>query len=178
MVNEILAVVSANKFGQQYHIQSVTEVKIPKKWGINGVVTKRVVGNVQSVTSYEKNVNDRLAKVGQPTTFKAEPLPWGQWLKGYEGKVIEHNGAYYLRYYLNASTHLATTYYVNGREATASELATIDAYNKTRNKGSKKQEQAGLAKEEQTITCAINFDNLENLRCGSAEYTKTIPLAV
>lgn len=175
---KILNVVNNFKFGNLIHIEMLTEVKIPKKYGIVGLATKRSIGNVQVVTSYEKNVNDHLANEGLPTDFLAEPLPWGSWQKGNEGKVIEHNGNLYLRYYLTNATSLTANYYVDGRPATDSELAIIKDWEYSRNKGSNRQESVGLVKEKQSKPCVVNFDNIENLRRGTDEYIKPILLAV
>ena len=46
------------------------------------------------------------------------PLPWGQWVAGYENYLIEHKGSLYLRLYMD-DVHSATTiWYLNGKETT------------------------------------------------------------
>ena len=52
-------------------------------------------------------------------------LPWGQWVQGLEGRVIEHKGVLYLRV---AETHAAwpsSQYYLDGNPITKEQAAAI-----------------------------------------------------
>lgn len=55
--------------------------------------TVRTIGYVGA--NYEKAVNREANRQGETPAFEAESLPWGSWL--IPGKVIEHNGQFYLR---------------------------------------------------------------------------------
>lgn len=58
--------------------------------------TARFTGMVGA--DYAAMVQRQETKVtGKPATFQAEPLPWGEWVAGQEGKVITHKGKTYLR---------------------------------------------------------------------------------
>lgn len=47
---------------------------------------------------------------------KSSPLPWGNWVTGYEKYIIEHKGNYYLRIAesYNMKAHPISQYYLNG----------------------------------------------------------------
>ena len=42
-------------------------------------------------------------------------LPWGKWIKGFEGLFIEHNGNEYVRLYCSPNKSI-TKYFLNGKE--------------------------------------------------------------
>lgn len=46
------------------------------------------------------------------------PLPWGQWMAGYENYLIEHNGKVYLRLYTDDIHSVKSVWYLNGKETT------------------------------------------------------------
>lgn len=52
-------------------------------------------------------------------------LPWGHWVKGYEGLVIEHKGNNYLRVTSSYSGNASSRFFMDGAEISASEAAAI-----------------------------------------------------
>lgn len=53
------------------------------------------------------------------------PLPWGQWLEGFEGLVIEHKGQLYLRVADSYTNHNKSTYKQNGNEITKEQATAL-----------------------------------------------------
>lgn len=53
------------------------------------------------------------------------PLPWGHWVEGYEGLVIEHKGAYYLRVANGYTKHVKSRYFLHGEEVDESIAASV-----------------------------------------------------
>lgn len=85
----------------------------------NGVTaTKESVVTLRKGIDYDaqKSVKEKVAN-GKELTHE---LPWGTWVKGFEGLLIEHNGKTYLRVYMGMS--LGTRYFINGVEKTYDEL--------------------------------------------------------
>jgi hypothetical protein len=77
---------------------TLTDSRARKTGNPFGVIMKtaRFTGMVGA--DYQKMVERQEVKAGaEEPTFKAEPLPWGQWVEGQEGKVIAHKGGLYLR---------------------------------------------------------------------------------
>lgn len=154
-----------------------TIVKLPKKYGISGVVTKYSEKVVRINASYENCVNARISRNGGNADFVAESLPWGTWAKGLENIVIENKGNDYLRYYVEKGSVKSTTYYVDGVKATDAEVAIIKAYEESKS-GSAKQEAKGLADENQVKPCVVNFENIVFFKCGNIIYDTRTSLAV
>ena len=48
-------------------------------------------------------------------------LPWGKWVEGYEGLLIENKGINYVRLYFGPNKS-ETKYYLNGKEVTYNDL--------------------------------------------------------
>jgi hypothetical protein len=144
------------------HIETLTDVDIPKKWGINGVVTKRAEGQVQLNYSYGNAVNNRREKEGMDRSFEPEPLRWGEWLV--PNKIITHKGKLYLRYYLIPGQYLDDEYFVDGRPATDDELKIINEW-KASKKQSSRQEQENKVK-----LANVTFENIVSLKCGEINY--------
>lgn len=144
-----------------------SEEKLPKYVGISNV-TKVVSGEVQINFDYENAVNNRLEKQGGERTFNALSLPWGQWL--YPNKVIEHKGEYYIRFYELKGAKMSVEYYVNGRPATDTEVATIKAYKDSKSTASARQSAEGLT-ENQVKPKNVKATNILFFKCGEFEYT-------
>lgn len=151
------------------HITTETTVKIPKKYGINGVVTKVVSKVVQLNYSYENAVNNRLEREGKDRDFEAQKLPWGEWFVA--NKIIAHKGKFYLRYYDYNNNVLNKAYFVDGRPATADELATIKEYEKASNKPSNTQ---GLSEEHEVKPLVVAEENIISLKCGEIDYHRAL----
>ena len=52
-------------------------------------------------------------------------LPWGHWVEGLEGLVIEHKGNYYLRVANSYSNNGKSTYLLNDQEISKEEVVAI-----------------------------------------------------
>ena len=146
--------------------------KLPKAFGN---VTKVVDTQVQLNYDYEKSVNRRLKAKGCEPNFKSDKLPWGTWY--IFNKVIEHKGSFYLRMYDFEGRPFREEYYVDGRPATDSEVASIMAYKEAHEKSSKKQEAAGLDTH-QTKPMNVNMENIIELRCDDIQYKQAERVAV
>lgn len=146
--------------------------KLPKAFG---VVTKVVDKQVQLNYDYENAVNNRLKKAGKDANFKAESLPWGSWYV--PNKVIVHGDEYYLRMYSYKGAPCTTEYYVDGRPATAAEVANINAYKDAHKKSSNRQAEVGLT-EHQVEPMNVKFTNIIELRCGEIQYKEQQSVAV
>lgn len=155
-----------------------SDMKAPKKLGL-GKVEKVVELNGQFDYNYETAVNNRLEKEGKPRSFNAQTLPWGTWL--YPNKVIEHtkNGEtlFYVRFYCVKGHYPDVDYLVNGRPATANEVATIKAWQATLSKGSATQTASGLV-ENQVEPRNPELDNILEFVGGGVCYKKETAVAV
>ena len=114
-MKKIVEIMGAVRGCQFANITYVADGGIPKKV-ISGVVTKLVTTSCQVNYSYESAVNNRLEKQGSERVFKAQSLPWGAWVEGFENKLIEHKGNLYLCYYDVANAK---------PKATSSDTATV-----------------------------------------------------
>lgn len=171
---QILVLVSNIKPATFAEITYESEEKIPQKFGL-GHITKVCRGSVQLNYTYENAVNNRIEKDGKEANFKAESLPWGTWF--IPNVLIEHKGEYYLRYYAHKQSRFETEYFVDGRAATASEIAVIKAYKAAKNTTSKRQSEAGLD-ENQVIARCVKVGNIISLTtCGQSYSRKPYEVA-
>lgn len=154
-------------------IKYVSEVKIPKKYGIVGIVEKSVEKQVQVNYCYENAVNNRLEKQGDEREFVAQSLPWGQWVEGQVNKLIEHKGELYLRVYsVNSGTKVKVEYFVDGVAATDEQIAIIKEYEQSKNKVSATQAEMGLV-ENQVKPSSVKVRNITMFRVGGETYYPT-----
>ena len=151
------------------HITTETTVKIPKKYGLCGVVTKVVSKVVQLNYSYENAVNNRLEREGKDRDFEAQSLPWGEWFVA--NKIIAHKGKFYLRYYDYNNNVLNKAYFVDGMPATDEQLAIIKEYEKASNKPSNTQ---GLSEEHEVKPLVVAEENIIALKCGEIDYHRAL----
>lgn len=63
-------------------------------------------------------------------------LPWGEWVDGYEGLVIEHKGNYYLRVSDSFTNNNTSRYELNGNEITKEQATEIVGESKIASKQS------------------------------------------
>lgn len=169
---ELLNIISNVNNNPFVSIETITEVKMNKRNNpFYGRVTKHYSGVVQIGYSYQNSVNNRLEKIGIERDFVADSLPWGEWVKGLENKVLTHKGEYYLRVYEvnNPQQKPTITILLDGNEVDAITLKEIQKYiiQKT---ASAKQTNMGLADEQQTKPRAIKFSNVIKLKCGNFCY--------
>lgn len=106
-----------------------TSCGFPKKSGLDKVEKCVTIKGAQLNYDYENAVNNRAEKAtGAPVNFKAGSLPFGAWVQGLENKVIEHKGAYYLRFYTQKNSHTSVEYIENGQPCDQARVAQIKAY--------------------------------------------------
>lgn len=148
------------------HIVTETSVKIPKKYGIIGEVTKVTDKIVQVNYNYERAVNNRLQKEGKEPNFTAQSLSWGEWL--IPNKIIIHKGSAYLRMYDFRGGLKNRTYFVDGHTASDEEVKIIETYEDSKNKPSNTQQ--GL--ENEVRPTVVNFDNIISLKCDDINYKR------
>lgn len=147
-------------------ITTKTLVKVPKKYGLSGEVTKITHKQVQVGYSYQNAVNNRLSKEGKNTDFVSEPLPWGEWL--IPNKLITHKGSIYFRLYDFKGAQNDKMYFVSGNKATEEEVNVIKAYENSKSSSSKQ----GLTAENEVRPTAVNIDNVLTFKCGAVDYIK------
>lgn len=99
-MNKENAILNALALGGARPVGIVADVdaKARKTGNPFGSVSKRVrvVGFVGA--DYQSAVKNEAARQGTDgKAFKAESLPWGEWVPGFENRVIRHNGKLYLR---------------------------------------------------------------------------------
>jgi hypothetical protein len=141
-------------------------------------VPQQLVEKVSTVTylygggSYEERVNEALKADGSTNVFEAKSLPWGKWW--IDNKIIEHNGQFYLRCYLDRDSDdkPEVQYLVDGKPATDSQLKDIDAF-EIKNQdaiGSNRQTNEGLSAEKQVIPQNVKFENIVYIIIDDVEY--------
>lgn len=148
-------------------ITTRTSVAVPKYYMIGGEVTKVTTKGVLVNLDYVKATNNRLIKEGKEPTFKAKPLPWGEWLV--PKKIIAHNGKCYLRMYEFKGAKHETEYFVNGKPATEHQIATIKEYERSKHKPSNTQ---GLTRENEVRPTNVAEENILAFKCGKIRYNK------
>lgn len=138
---------------------------------VGGNATKRVHTQVMLGWSYENSVNNRLQAQGDARTFVAEKLPYGDWVKGMENKVILHKGEFYMRAYKMNNAKSIVEYFVNGVPATATQVALLKAKEAAAKKPSNTQSAEGLFVN-QVRPFNIKFDNVLELKVSGEIYIK------
>lgn len=170
-MKKIIEMMDSVRGCQFANLTYVADGGIPKKV-IDGVVTKMVQTDCQVNFSYEKAVNNRLAKQGDERVFKALSLPWGEWVEGAENKLITHKGNLYLRYYDVEKPRTTSVWFVDGRLATDDELTKIKAYLAEKGKTtSKRQAEVGLV-EHQVSPKVVKLCNIIRLSVNNDVYVK------
>jgi len=110
-------------------VETAKEEKTLKKSRKTGepvadVITSETRYNPAIGLTYSKTVNNRLKKEGKDSDFKAQELPWGQWV-GSGGTIIENKGKHYLRLSLVGANSTKKKYFKNGKEVKFSEIQDI-----------------------------------------------------
>lgn len=147
-------------------ITTRTTIKVPKKYGLSGEVTKITHKQVQVAYSYQNAVNNRLEKEGKNADFVSEPLPWGEWL--IPNKLITHKGNIYLRLYDFKGAQNDKVYLVGGNGATEEEVNVIKVYEDSKSSSNRQ----GLTAENEVRPTSVNIDNVLTFKCGDVNYIK------
>ena len=122
--------------------------------------------------SYETYVNARLERKSLAGDFKAMPLPWGQWVNGYENEVIENKGKLYIRVTILPNTIAKPTYYVDGRLATEDEMAVIRTFLQEPSFSDRQADKGLTDLEEQVMVRAYALDNIISISQGENIYER------
>lgn len=147
-----------------------TVVKLPKKYGIDGVVTKQAKMQCQLNYDYVNAVNNRLEKQGDEREFESKSMAWGSWVKGQENKLKEHKGELYLRIYLMKNAKSEKQYFVNGVPATQEQISIIKVYESSKYQPIGTQAAAGLV-ENQVMPKDIKLSNILELKVDKQTIT-------
>ena len=140
-----------------------------RAWVADHVVEKESKVVYDFGGSYEERVNEALSEHGKDSSFNSGGLSWGSFVNGGEGRVIEYNGTYYVRCYLNKNNKSEVRYFVDGVEATSEQERQIKDFTPTRG-GSSKQANEGLSEGEQIIPNNISFDKILTIEIDGTEY--------
>lgn len=164
IISEINSLSTANPF---VTIGYVSEVKLKKNniFAKGSVTKKSLTKNAQIGYSYENAVNNHLREQGSDAIFKAQSLPWGEWL--IENKVITHKDALYLRYYSVANTTTESEYFVDGVAATEEQIAQIKSLLPTKSPSGTQSEVGLVAR--QVKPQNVKFDNITLLKINGKE---------
>lgn len=164
---DILVNINAGSF---VSLVSVTEPKLLKRGNpLNGFKIEKITKAVlQYGYSYENAVNNRVAEGEE---FKADELPWGEWVDGFENKILIHKGELYVRLYEKKNDSRQVFYLINGELATDEQVAIIKQF--TPKSNSKKQEEVGLEYEEQVKPRSYKFSSIISLKCGENYYNRS-----
>lgn len=147
-----------------------TIVKLPKKYGIDGVVTKNAKMQCQLNFDYANAVNNRLEKQGDEREFEGKGMAWGSWVKGQENKLKEHKGELYLRIYLMKNAKSEKAYFVNGVPATQEQISIIKVYESSKYQPIGTQAAVGLV-ENQVMPKDIKLSNILELKVDKQTIT-------
>ena len=118
--------------------------------------------------NYGSMVNRQGARQGIDDTFKADSIKWATNINSH---FIEHNGTkdMYLKVGVCSDTIVKSVYLVDGREATADEVAQIQSFMTTPS-DSQKQLAYGIDAEKQVKWRTINMENIVLVRQGATTY--------
>lgn len=135
-------------------IVAETEPKFRKTNCPFSSIKRRVYRKMVPGASYENAV----AKAGGKD-FKPEPLPWGEWFV--PGKVLTHNGKFYLRskFSHDDAAPFESEFFADG-ERVAVEVVKDYLVSSS---PSKRQLEAGVAEGEQVEIRAYTFDNIKQI---------------
>ena len=132
-------------------------------------VTKRVKRQMQFGYSYKNAVNNRIEKAGGERNFIPKPRTWGEFVVA--NKIISHKGSFYGNFYLMPNEHITSEYFIDGRKATAEEIAEIRKFEVAhKHTASATQANAGL-EENQVQPRPIKFENIVSIKVKGNEYT-------
>lgn len=144
--------------------------------GKGNKVTKVCRMDIQLGYSYENAVNNRLRKQGDEATFEAENLKWGHWVDGFENKLIEHKGEYYLRYYHMRNADMECKWMINGVVASSEQVRKIMDYLTANKQTSNRQAECGLV-DNQVVPRAVKVSGIIRLAVNGNEWTYTSKIA-
>ena len=119
---ELIKNLSERKNGSYITINYKGELPLTaaaKKAGVTAVKETRATIRKGINYAHQKVVKEKFAAEGKTAV---DALPWGNWAKGYEGLLIEHKDKTYLRMYTSKKNPSHTTYILNNKEVSYSDL--------------------------------------------------------
>lgn len=143
-VKELLKILETRNNGSFIKIHWISDLgnKQAAKSKDNGdIIQKDTITTIRKGIEYTniKTVREALIKKGQyeivdPQTGKIEviskSLPWGNWVDGYEGLLIENKGEVYVRLYTSPNKP-NSKYFLNGKEISKDELKELGIMQKS-----------------------------------------------
>ena len=142
-VEKLLEILSKKGNGQFIKVHWVSDLS--KQQGAQSkkagdVIEKDTIATVRKGIEYKNiaKVQEKLLRKGQyridPATGKKEAvpekLPWGNWVKDYEGLLIESHGKIYVRFYTTPNKP-QSKFILNGKEITKDELKELGVMQKS-----------------------------------------------
>lgn len=114
--------------------EEIIQTMLSKKKGryVNLKKEKDLGNGVKKITDMviRLGVDYANMKVNEDRQSEIGSLPWGHWVEGLEGYVIEHKGKYYLRVASSYSNTTKSIYTLNGVEVDKEEVETLVAPSK------------------------------------------------
>lgn len=131
------------------------------------------LGRVVKVTNCQVKLGDYARSVNRhtdgETKFVSKPLPWGTW-KVYD-RIITNKDMLYAAFKFHPSPNpTKVVYYLDGRLATKNEVEDIKTFITDKDFESKRQTDAGVAKDEQIHPMTMNYNNIVYLCGDGVEY--------
>ena len=116
----IIDALNEKKNGAFFSVRLVSDVKLTAAAKKSGVTAYKVTDMTARKGIDYKAQKSVQAKVDAGKVLMHD-LPWGNWVEGQEGLLIEHKGATYVRLY-SAPNKATCRYYLNGKKVTLEEL--------------------------------------------------------
>jgi hypothetical protein len=153
-------------------IEAITDARANKTGNPHGKILKhvRAVGIVGA--DYQTSVNNEALRQNGKPVFKAEKLPWGEWLVN--GKVIQHNGRLYMRTQCTPGQRRKQPAKVLSYRDENGKFISKDEAMKfvpVRQESTKQQNKTGIEKTLWVSTYA--FDSIKKVRIGGQTYELT-----
>ena len=160
--------------GRLVSVTICTMPKMNKGRGANknpyyGKVFKISIASYRFNSDYEQTINNRLKKEGKEPNFVADAMSGRVWLA--KNKIeIHENGTKYLRLYQNKNACRKSIYYIDGEEATPTEVAEIKKW-LTKQSQSQKQIRHGLTNLYEVRSPKI--DNIVSITMNKTKFVLT-----
>lgn len=120
--------------------------------------------------SFQRNYENACTNRADTTEKYIAEKPKGMsWVNGLEGILLVSDtdpNKFYLRINENKNTTHHTTYFIDGKEATAEEVAIIKEHLPKRNNICKKQLDFGIAEDDMVVVKSISLENIASIKFG------------
>lgn len=179
--NELAAVEMLStslKKGAAVQVTSYKETKMNKGRGANTnpflgrVFERTIIGGWQVGTNYDRSCQNAAERSGSDETFEAKKS-WHTYFNDF----FEIDKSTHTKYYLqlqsskNSGTKTTKTYYLDGVEATAEDMALIKEWlPKSEHQQSSSQIEAGVDSEHERKYMCVALASIENIKQGDFSY--------